>query len=175
MALAWKAGWVQALAGSNPASSASPKQALTCGNAVRIRSARDGVASNIEGGQSQFRSQFPAADHPKSGLPPSRRVRRRSLMYASPDQPAAKAGVVAFTRVSFDLCREDQCLTQMWLTLARSADMPGATSLREPDGLGCRGSPGRALPSLPPARRRLRPPPTPYVTGIPTAAATRRL
>ena len=44
----WKAGWVQALAGSNPASSAIPKQALTCGNAVRIRSARDGVASNIE-------------------------------------------------------------------------------------------------------------------------------
>ena len=127
------------------------------------------------GGQSQFRSQFPAADCPKSGLPRSRRVRRRSLTYASPDQPAAKAGVVAFTRVSLDLCRENQCLTQVWLTLARSADMPGATSPRESDGLGCRGSPGRALPSLPPARRRLRPPPTPYATGIPTAAATRRL
>ena len=37
-----------ALAGSNPASSVNLKQALTCGNAVRIRSARDGVASNIE-------------------------------------------------------------------------------------------------------------------------------
>jgi hypothetical protein len=45
MALAWKAGWVQALAGSNPASSANLKLALTCGNAVGIRSARDGVAS----------------------------------------------------------------------------------------------------------------------------------
>ena len=45
MALAWKAGWVQALAGSNPASSANLKLALTCGNAVGIRSARDGVSS----------------------------------------------------------------------------------------------------------------------------------
>ena len=44
MALAWKAGWVQALAGSNPASSA----ALTRGNSVRTRSmstARDALVS----------------------------------------------------------------------------------------------------------------------------------
>jgi len=44
----WKAGWVQALAGSNPASSADGNRALTCGNAVRITSARDGVVSNIK-------------------------------------------------------------------------------------------------------------------------------
>ena len=40
----WKAGWVHALAGSNPASSVNLKQVLTCGNAVRIRSA--GTASH---------------------------------------------------------------------------------------------------------------------------------
>ena len=32
----WKAGWVQALAGSNPASSASWKHALACGNADEV-------------------------------------------------------------------------------------------------------------------------------------------
>jgi hypothetical protein len=37
-----------ALAGSNPASSARWKQALTCGNAVRIKSAQNGVAFDIE-------------------------------------------------------------------------------------------------------------------------------
>jgi hypothetical protein len=80
-----------ALAGSNPASSASLKQALTCGNAVRIRSALDGVASNIEAASLNFGRSFRPPTAPKSGLPRSRRVCRRSLTYASPDQPAAKA------------------------------------------------------------------------------------
>jgi hypothetical protein len=84
----WKAGWVQALAGSNPASSANLKQALTCGNAVRITSG-PGTASP----QTSRRPVSVSGRRlPKSGLPRSRSVRRRSLTYASPDQLATKAG-----------------------------------------------------------------------------------
>ena len=175
MALAWKASWVHALAGSNPASSAGWKLGSDLRKRRSIRSARNTVASDIKAASLSSGLSFRPPICAKHGPPRSRGVRRRSPTCASPNQPAAKADVVAITRVSLDLCRENQCLTQVWLTLARSADMPGATSLREPGGLGRGGSPERALPSLPPARRRFRPPPTPYVTGIPTAAATRRL
>jgi hypothetical protein len=92
MALAWKAGWVQALAGSNPASSARWKQALTWGNAVRIRSARDGVASNTEAASLSSGLSFRPPICAKPGLMTSRGVRRHSPTYASPNQPATKAG-----------------------------------------------------------------------------------
>jgi hypothetical protein len=74
----WKAGWVQALAGSNPASSASRKHYLTCGNDVQIRSA--GTASHQTSRRPvSIPVSVSAADRPKSGLLRSMRVRRRSL------------------------------------------------------------------------------------------------
>ena len=62
MALAWKAGWVQALAGSNPASSANWKIGSDLG---KCRSDQIGPGRRRikhRGSQAQFWSQFPAAD-----------------------------------------------------------------------------------------------------------------
>ena len=104
----WKAGWVQALAGSNPASSASWKT----GSDLRKRRS-DQISPGWprikhRAGQSQFRSQFPAADCPQSGLSAVQRVRRRSLTCASPDQPAARAGAFGFAETARDLSHRNQ-------------------------------------------------------------------
>jgi len=52
------------------------------------------------GGRLNSGLSFRPADCPKSGLPRCRRVQRRSLTYASPDQTRyVKAGAVVFARV----------------------------------------------------------------------------
>ncbi len=60
------------------------------------------------------------------------------------------------------------------LTPAQSSDMPAATSPHESAGLGYRDLLGRALRSLPPARRRLQPPQIPCAADLSMAAATHR-
>jgi hypothetical protein len=62
----WKAGWVQALAGSNPASSAGWKLGSDLRKRRSIRSARDGGASNIEAASLNSRLGFhpPTARNP---------------------------------------------------------------------------------------------------------------
>jgi Protein of unknown function (DUF998) len=88
----WKAGWVHALAGSNPASSANPLNSLTCGNAVQIRSARDGVASKIEAASLNSGRSFrpPTARNPAfCGPGMFAAVRRRTPRLTSPPRKRA--------------------------------------------------------------------------------------
>ena len=80
----WKAGWVQALAGSSPASSSGWKHALTWGNAVRATSFWDGVASTTESASLSSGLSFRP---PVCGNPSLRRpggVRRRAPCLTQP-------------------------------------------------------------------------------------------
>ena len=106
MALAWKAGWVQALAGSNPASSARLKQALTCGNAVRIRSAAREASHQTSRRPVSIPVSASALRLPESGIPRSGRVRRRAPRLTNPLRkralfsPIAEAGPIGGSRGS---------------------------------------------------------------------------
>ena len=75
------------------------KQALTCGNAVRIRSARDGVPSNTEAASFSSGLSF----RPPICANPAYDVQGCSPTYASPNQPAMKVGVVAYRPVRADV------------------------------------------------------------------------
>ena len=88
----WKAGWVHALAGSNPASSASRKHDLTCGNDVQTRSARVGVASKMEAASLNSGLSFrpPTARNPAFRGPGMfAAVRRRTPRLTNPPRKRA--------------------------------------------------------------------------------------
>ena len=82
MALAWKAGWVQALAGSNPASSAGWKMGSDLRKRRSIRSAPNTVASDIKAASLSSGLSFGPPICAKHGPPRSRAVRRHSPAFA---------------------------------------------------------------------------------------------